>query len=139
MRRLASLLDADLAEYTDGIDRSGFRGYLKSCIDSYRYAPEVHIIGDEPDWSKYDRVIVAMPIWAESPCIVGKAFLQQFSSKFRGDLYLVVTHMAKTDYDKVIRKIYPLCAVEPAGYLSLQTKNHDPDMEIKRFVRKIGK
>lgn len=48
MRRLASLLDADLVEYTDGIDRSGFRGYIKSCIDSYRKFPEVHIIGDEP-------------------------------------------------------------------------------------------
>lgn len=31
MRRVASLLDADLFEYTDGIDRSGFKGYVKSC------------------------------------------------------------------------------------------------------------
>lgn len=70
MRKLASLLDADLFEYTDGIDRSGFMGYIRSCIDSFRKFPDVHIVGDEPDWSAYDRVIVAMPTWAESPCVV---------------------------------------------------------------------
>jgi hypothetical protein len=45
--------------------------------------------------------------------------------------------MAGIDYDKAIRKVYGLCANEPKGHLSLQTKNHDPDMEIKRFVRSI--
>lgn len=137
MKRLASLLDADLMEYADGIDRSGFRGYLRSCIDSYRKFPEVHIIGEEPDWDAYDRVIVAMPTWAEGPCVVGKAFLQQYSSRFHGDLYLVVTHMAKNDYDKAIRKVYQYCAKDPSGYLSLRTRDHDPDMEIKRFVRQL--
>ena len=139
MRRLASLLDADLLEYTDGINRAGFKGYVKSCIDSYRKFPEVHIVGDEPDWSTYEIDIVDMPTWAESPCVVGKAFLQQYSSKFCGDLYLVVTHIAKTGYDKAMRKIYKYCANEPIAYLSLQTKDHDPEAELKRFVREIGK
>ena len=137
MRRIAMLTDADMYEYTDGIDRSGIRGYLRSCIDSYRELPEVHIIGDEPDWGAYDRVIVGMPVWAEAPCVVGKAFLQQYSSKFCGDLYLVVTHMAGTDYDKAIRKVYEYCAYDPKGYLSVQTKNHDPEREIQRFVRSL--
>ena len=138
MRKLASLLDADLFEYTDGIDRSGFMGYIRSCIDSFRKFPDVHIVGDEPDWSAYDRVIVAMPTWAESPCVVGKAFLQQYSGRFCGDLYLVVTHMAKNGYDKAIRKTYKYCAKEPAAYLSLQTKDHDPDAEIKRFANELA-
>ena len=132
------LTDADLYEYTDGKDRSGIRGYISSCIDSYRRAPEVHIAGDEPDWAAYDRVIVGMPVWAETPCVVGKAFLQQYSSRFCGDLYLVVTHMSAAGYDKAIRKLYKYCSKEPAAYLSVQTKNHDPETEIKRFVREMG-
>lgn len=80
-----------------------------------------------------------MPTWAESPCVVGKAFLQQYSSKFCGSLYLVVTHMAKTSYEKAIRKIYKYCTKDPSGYLSLQTKDHDPDAEIRGFVKGIGK
>ena len=73
MRRIAMLTDADLYEYTDGKERSGIRGYISSCIDSYRRAPKVHIAGDEPE-----------------------------------------------------------------AYLSVQTKNHDPETEIKRFVREMG-
>ena len=136
MKRMASLLDADLVEYTDGVDRSGFKGYIRSCIDSFKRPPEVFLL-DEVDWGAYDTVIVAMPTWSEMPCVVGKGLLEQYSSNFKGNVYLVVTHMAGIDYDKAIRKIYGLCANEPKGHLSLQTKNHDPDMEIKRFVRSI--
>ena len=136
-RRIAMLLDADLFEYTDGKDRSGFKGYIASCIDAYKQPPSVQIVGEEPRWDDYDRVIVAMPVWAEAPCVVGKGLLQQYGGKFRGDLYLVVTHMSGGDYDKAIRKFSDQCGVTPAAYLSLQTKNHDPEAEIQRFVRSI--
>lgn len=137
MKRIAMLTDADLYEYTDGVDRSGFLGYLRTCVDSFRKAPEIHIVGGEPDWKAYDRVIVGMPVWAEKPSIVGTGFLEQYSDKFCGKLYLVVTHMAGTDYDKKIRKAYAFSKVEPQGHLSVQTKDHDPDIEIKRFVRSL--
>ena len=137
MNRIAMLTDADVYEYTDGVDRSGIMGYLRSCIDSYKKLPMVSIVGEEPDWEAYDRVIVGMPVWAESPCVVGKAFLQQFSSKFHGDLYLVVTHMAAVDYANKIEKLNEYCVTDPKGYLSVQTKDHDPEREIRNFVRSL--
>ena len=137
INRIAMLTDADVYEYTDGVDRSGIMGYLRSCIDAYRKPPVVRIVGGEPDWAAYDRVVVGMPVWAEAPCIIGKAFLQQYSSKFHCDLYLVVTHMASVDYAKKIRKLYDDCAVKPKGYLSVQTKKHDPDKEIRNFVKSM--
>ena len=139
MNRIAMLTDADVYEYTDGVDRSGIMGYLRSCIDTYKKPPVVKIVGEEPDWAAYDRVVVGMPVWAEAPCIIGKAFLQQYSSKFHGDLYLVVTHMASVDYAKKIRKLYDDCAKEPKGYLSVQTKKHDPYKEIRNFVKSMEK
>ena len=139
MERMAKMLDADLFEYTDGKDRSGVKGYLLSCIDSYIRLPEVRIIGAEPEWEKYNRVIVAMPVWAESPCVVGKAFLKQYSEKFHGDLHLVVTHMAKNDYSKAICKTYEYSAVRPKSHLSLQTKNHDCGAEIRHFTQALEK
>ena len=131
------LLDADLFEYTDGKDRSGAKGYLASCVDCFKPLPQVSILGDGPEWEKYDRVIVAMPIWAEAPCVVGKAFLKQYSSKFKGDLHLVVTHMSKANYGKAIAKAYVYSAVKPKSYLSLQTKNHDCGAEIRHFVKEL--
>ena len=77
MERIAMLLDADLFEYTDGKDRSGAKGYLASCVDCFKPLPQVSIVGAEPEWEKYDRVIVGMPLWSEMPCIVGKAFLKE--------------------------------------------------------------
>ena len=139
MRRIAMLLDADLFEYTDGKDRSGLKGYIVSCIDSFREPPEMHIVGGDPDWESYDRVIVGMPVWVEAPSIMGKAFLQQYSDRFCGDLHLVVTHMANADYDKAIRKTYGCSKVTPKSHVSLQTKNHDPEREIQQFVRSIMK
>ena len=139
MERMARMLDADLFEYTDGKDRSGVKGYISSCIDTYREMPPVSIIGGEPEWDKYDRVIVAMPVWAEAPCVVGKAFLKQYSGKFKGDLYLVVTHMARADYSKSICKAYLYSSVRPKAHLSLQTKNRDCGADIKHFVQAIGK
>ena len=137
MRRIAMLAGADMYEYTDGKDRSGIKGYIRSCIDSFRPLPDVEIVGDEPDWGSYDRVIVGMPVWVEAPCVIGKAFLEKYSGRFCGDLYLVVTHMAGADYDKAIRKIYKYCKTEPKAYLSIQTKNHDPEREIRGFVQNI--
>ena len=139
MERMARLLDADLLEYTDGKDRSGVKGYLVSCVDSVGKLPSVKIVGAEPDWDQYDRVIVGMPTWAESPCIVGKAFLKQYSGRFKGDVHLVVTHMAKNDYDKAIRRIYKYSSVEPKSHLSLQTKNHDCGAEIRHFTQDLEK
>ena len=139
MERIAMLLDADLFEYTDVKDRSGAKGYLASCVDCFKPLPQVSIVGAEPEWEKYDRVIVGMPLWSEMPCIVGKAFLKQFSGKFKGDLHLVVSHMAKTDYGKSIRKAYKYSSVPPKSHLSLQTKNHDCGPEIRTLVEALEK
>ena len=38
-RRLSELLGADLSEYTDGVNRRGVLGYLRSCVDSFRKPP----------------------------------------------------------------------------------------------------
>ena len=137
MKKMADLLDADLVEYTDGVNRKGALGYLRSCIDSFKKPKAVKCVGGEPDWDVYDTVIVGMPVWAEKPCVVGRGFLQQYSGKFHGDVYLVVTHMAKADYEKAILKTYDFSAVRPAGHLSLQTKDHDPSEKIRQFAGKL--
>ena len=49
----------------------------------------------------------------------------------------VVTHMAAADYEKAIRKAYGWSVAGPKAHLSVQTKNHDPEAEIKAFVRRI--
>ena len=47
MEHLAKLLEADLAEYTDGKDRSGVTGYIGACFASMKKSyPAITIKGD---------------------------------------------------------------------------------------------
>ena len=77
MEHLAKLLDADIAEYTDGKDRSGALGYVGACFASMKKTfPEIQIPKDI-QLDSYDRVLIGMPIWVEGPCVMGKALLSQ--------------------------------------------------------------
>ena len=57
METIAKTLDADLAAYTDGKDRSGVLGYVGACFASVkRVLPNVAIKGNV-DLTAYDRVL----------------------------------------------------------------------------------
>ena len=76
MDRLAELLDADIAEYTDGKDRSGALGYVGACFASMKKTfPEIQIPKDI-QLDSYDRVLIGMPIWVEGPLRHGKGSAQ---------------------------------------------------------------
>jgi flavodoxin len=102
VEHLAKLLEADIAEYTDGKERSGVKGYIGACIDSMKKKQSAITIKGDADFSLYDRVIIGMPIWAEGPCVVGKALINQYKDSLPQDVYYVVTHMAKNGYDAKI-------------------------------------
>ena len=137
MEHLAQLLGADIAEYTDGKDRSGIKGYIGACIVSMKKAfPEVSIKGNV-DLSSYDRVIIGMPIWAEGPCVIGKAFIDQYKESLPEQTYYAVTHMAKTGYDKKIQALDEILGRPSAGYVSVQTKEHDYLADIEEFAKEL--
>ena len=134
MKLLAGTIGADIFEYTDGRDRSGAAGYLGACIDSFRRTlPKVTIKG-APDLGAYDRAVIGMPLWVESPCVVGRALLQQYGPQLPQDVCLVVTHMAGADYMKKILALDDLLGRPAVGHLSLRTKNNDYLREIKAFA-----
>ena len=134
VEHLAKLIGADIAEYTDGKDRSGVKGYIGACIDSMKKKhPEITIKGDV-DLATYDRVIIGMPIWAEGPCVVGKALINQYKDSLPQDVYYAVTHMAKNGYDAKIMDLDQSLGRLSKGYVSLQTKNHDYLKDIEAFA-----
>ena len=134
MQLVAEILDADLYEYTDGKDRKGVLGYLGACAASMKKAlPEVTIKG-EPDFAAYDRVIVGMPVWAEGPCVVGRALLQQYGRELPKDVYYVVTHMAANDYKKKIEMLDALLGRPSCGHFSVRTKKYDYLSDAEAFA-----
>ena len=137
MERLAELTGADLAEYTDGKDRSGWLGYLGACIASMKKTfPKVHIKG-EPDLRTYDRVVIGMPVWAEAPSVVGRAFIRKYRKKLPDQVYYAVTHMAKTEYTEKIKAMDRLLGRPSAGQVSLRTKDHDFLQDVEAFAKAL--
>ena len=134
MEHLAKLLDADIAEYTDGKDRSGALGYVGACFASMKKnLPKVTVRSDL-SLGDYDRVLIGMPIWVEGPCVMGKALLKQYRDSLPKDVYYVVTQMGGADYTSRIKKLDAVLGRPSAGQVSLKTKEHDFLKDVEKFA-----
>ena len=137
MEHLAKLLDADIACYSDGKDRSGALGYVGACFASMKKTfPKVTIEGNI-SLGDYDRVLIGMPIWVEGPCVVGKALLDQYKDRLPKDVYYVVTQMGPSDYSARIKKLDDLLGRSSAGQISLKTKEHDFLKDVEAFAETL--
>ena len=137
MEHLARLLDGDLAEYTDGKDRSGALGYLGACFASMKKTfPEI-VIRDTVSLSDYDRVVIGMPVWVEGPCVIGKALLKQYRDRLPKDVYYAVTQMGGADYTARIKKLDEILGRPSAGQVSLKTKEHDFLKDAEAFAKTL--
>ena len=132
MEHLAKLLGADIAEYTDGKDRSGTLGYIGACFASQKKAAfQVSIKGDI-QLNDYDRVIIGMPVWVEGPCAIGRGLIEKYKDQLPKDVYYAVTHMGKAGYETKIKAMDEILGRPSAGQVSIRTKENDylKDMEI---------
>ena len=133
MEHLAKVLDADLAEYTDGKDRSGALGYVGACFAGLKKNWKITVEGNL-SIGDYDRVLIGMPIWVEGPCAVGKALIRQYADSLPQDVYYVVTQMGPSDYSSKIKKLDDLLGRPAAGQVSLKTKDNDFLKDAEEFA-----
>jgi len=137
MEHLAKQLGADVAEYTDGKDRSGVMGYIGACVSSMKKTfPKVSIKGDV-QLDSYDRVIIGMPIWVEGPCVIGKALIEQYKESLPTDVYYVVAHMAKIGYEEKIEAMDQLLGRKSSGFVSVRTKENDYLKDMEAFAKML--
>jgi glutaredoxin len=137
MEHLAKLLDADVARYSDGKDRSGALGYVGACVASLKKTfPKVTVEG-KVSLADYDRVLIGMPVWVEGPCVVGKALIEQYKNSLPQEVYYVVTQMGGCDYSSKIKKLDDLLGRPSAGQISLKTKEHDFRKDAEEFAKTL--
>ena len=137
MEHFAKLLDADLAEYTDGKDRSGILGYIGACFVSKEKAASQISIKGNIRLEDYDRVIIGMPTWVEGPCAIGRGFIAKYKAKLPKDVYYAVTHMSKNGYEEKIKAMDEILGRPSAGQISLYTKGHDYMKDIEAFAKQM--
>ena len=105
MTEIAQALDAELVELTDGVDRSGARGYLRSGMDAMRRAtlPLAPYETERP-LSDYRLVILGTPVWAGRCSSVIRGFLKRRGYEIQNAAYLI-THKSEQDYKDVFRQM----------------------------------
>ena len=138
MENIAKIIGADVAEYTDGKDRSGSLGYVGACFATVNNTISKVLIKGEIHLKEYDRVIIGMPVWVEGPCAIGRALIKKHSSVMPSEVYYVVTHMGdRHDYTAKIKAMDKLLGRPSAGQISIRTKENDYIKESAAFAETL--
>lgn len=137
MENIAKIIGADVAEYTDGKDRSGIPGYIGACFATVNNSISGVSIKGEINIKEYDRLIIGMPVWVEGPCAIGRALIKKYSSVMPSEVYYVVTHMGKRDYAAKIKAMDRLLGRHSAGQVSIRTKKNNYIKESTAFAETL--
>ena len=104
MEEIARALDAEVAELTDGVDRSGVGGWLRSGLDAVRRSsPKVKFKAKWPV-SDYRLVIVGTPVWAGRCSAPVRSFLKKYGQHLRRAAYLI-TRGSDVRYEEVFEQM----------------------------------
>ena len=125
METVARRIGADLAEYTDGKDRSGVLGYIGACFATVKKSLPKVSVKEEIDLKEYDRIIIGMPVWAERPCAIGRAMIKKYCAGLPAEVYYMVTHMGRHDYMTKIKAMDSLLGRPSSGQFSVRKKKND--------------
>lgn len=137
MEEIATALDAELVEITDGVDRSGTAGWLRSGMDAMRKTTEplVPFETGRP-LQEYRLVIVGTPVWAGRCSSVIRGFLKKHGRKLTNAAYVVTRGSEKRD-----ENIYnQMDLYVPAGHeaaVSLRTGSVGYTFWQEEFLRQV--
>ena len=115
MTEIAQALDAELVELTDGVDRQGARGYLRSGMDAMRRAtlPLAPYETERP-LSEYRLVILGTPVWAGRCASPVRALLKRRGLELERVAY-VLTRKSSRKYEEIYEQMDPTCWRYPCG------------------------
>lgn len=101
MEEIAQELDCEIVKLTDGVDRSGVLGWLRSGMQAMaRHVPQVEKPETKLPLGEYDLVILGTPVWAGRCSAPARSFLIQFGEELK-DVAYVITRASDGHYDEV--------------------------------------
>lgn len=106
MQELAqSLGGCELVKLTDGVERGGLIGWVRSGLDAMaRHIPPVEKPETRLPLGEYDLVIVGTPVWAGRCCAPVRSFLLQWGEELRAAAW-VLTRGSDVRYEEVFQQM----------------------------------
>ena len=120
MEEIAKALNAELVELSDGVDRSGWRGWLRSGLDAVRRSCRPVAYKTQWPLSDYRLVVIGSPVWAGRCSSVVRGFLKQHGKEIRNASY-VLTRGSENKSEEIFTQMdrYTPCGYRTA--VSLQS------------------
>ncbi|MDO4811698.1 MAG: hypothetical protein Q3985_07180 [Eubacteriales bacterium] len=101
MTEIAEALGAELAEISDGVDRSGFRGYLRAGMEAMRRSTHpLRPVHTGRPLEEYRLVIVGTPVWAGRCSAPVRGFLKRRGLELSRVAY-VLTRGCEKRYEEI--------------------------------------
>ena len=91
MTEIAAELDAELVEITDGLDRSGWGGWMRSGLDAVRRTTRrIRSFKTEKKLSDYRLVVIGTPVWAGRCSSMARGFLKEYGNDLQSAAYVLL-------------------------------------------------
>ncbi len=101
MEEIAQALDAELVEITDGQDRSGWKGYMRSGMEAMRRSTRpLQPVVTEKNLEDYRLVVLGTPVWAGRCSSVMRGFLKRRGLELKNVGY-IITRASERRYEEV--------------------------------------
>ena len=106
MADIAKSLEAELVEITDGVDRSGLMGAMKSCLDAVRRSTRfLEHFETQRDLKDYDLVIIGTPVWAGRCSSITREFLKKYGRDLKRVAYVITRTDEKNHQEQVFEQM----------------------------------
>jgi flavodoxin len=129
--KIAKTIGADSDEIIELKDRSGIRGWLGGCKDTFFRKPTAIKNNINPE--KYDLVVIGTPIWVGTMTPAVKVYLKKYFLKKKVAFFCTAGDKQKSAF----REMQEL-SKKPLVTLDLRDKNIDSsDKEIKEFCKSL--
>ena len=102
MEEVAAALNAELVEITDGVDRSGWKGWMRSGMDAMRRSTHpIEPFETEKPLEDFRIVVVGTPVWAGRCSSVIRGFLKRRGKEPRRVAYIITRESDERRYEEV--------------------------------------
>lgn len=137
MVEIAEALGADLVELRDGVERSGFGGWLRCGLDAMRRTtPPIQSFETKQPVKNYRLVIVGSPVWAGRCSSVTRDFLRRYGKDLQNAAY-VITRGSEDKNEEVFEQmdLYTPCGHQAA--VSLRSGSVGYAFWQEEFLRQV--
>ena len=137
MKAIAAELDAELVAISDGVERGGLRGWLRSGLDAVkRDCPAALPAETERKLENYRLVIIGTPVWAGRCSSVVRSFLKQHGKELDRVAY-VLTRGSEHKCEDIYRQMDLYTAKPHRAATSLRVDHVGHTFWQEEFLRQI--